>query len=97
MEGNAYWMIRNNSPNAHKAGKELALHLTTSHPNERRKSRQKKKPFPWITTRKEEMPMYKDHMPLLERIESKGKAYTLACEAGCTLAVVLLLFVAGMR
>ena len=41
--------------------------------------------------------MYKDHMPLLDRIEAKGKAYTLACEAGCTLAVVLLLFVAGMR
>ena len=47
------YTIRNNSPNAHKAGKQLALHLTTSHPNERRKSRQKKKPLPWITPRKE--------------------------------------------
>ena len=46
-------IIRNNSPNAHKAGKQLALHLTTSHQNEGRKSRQKKKPFPWITPRKE--------------------------------------------
>lgn len=46
-------IIRNNSPNAHKAGKQLALHLTTLHPNERRKSRQNKKPFPWITPRKE--------------------------------------------
>ena len=52
-------IIRNNSPNAHKAGKQLALLLTTSHPNERRKSRQKKKPFPWITPRKEEIPMEK--------------------------------------
>lgn len=41
--------------------------------------------------------MHKDHMPLLDRIEAKGKLYTLVCEAGCTLAVVLLLFVAGMR
>lgn len=38
-----------------------------------------------------------EHLPLLDRIETKGKAYILACEAGCTLAVVLLLFVAGMR
>lgn len=38
-----------------------------------------------------------EHLPLLDRIESKGKLYTLACEAGCTLAVILLLFVAGMR
>lgn len=38
-----------------------------------------------------------EHLPLFERIDSKGKFYALACEAGCTLAVVLLLFVAGMR
>lgn len=38
-----------------------------------------------------------EHLPLFERIDAKGKFYTLACEAGCTLAVILLLFVAGMR
>ena len=43
------------------------------------------------------MPMYKDHMPLLDRIEARGKAYTLVCEAGCTFGIVVLLFLAGMR
>lgn len=38
-----------------------------------------------------------EHLPLFERVDAKGKLYTLACEAGCTLAVILLLFVAGMR
>ena len=41
--------------------------------------------------------MNKEHLPLFDRIEARGKAYILACEAGCTLAVVLLLFVAGIR
>lgn len=41
--------------------------------------------------------MYKERLSLLDRIEARGKAYILACEAGCTLAVILLLFVAGMR
>lgn len=38
-----------------------------------------------------------EHLPLFERIESKGKLYTLACEAGCTFGIVVLLFLAGMR
>ena len=38
-----------------------------------------------------------ERLPLFERVDAKGKIYALACEAGCTLAVVLLLFVAGIR
>lgn len=38
-----------------------------------------------------------ERLPLFERVDAKGKFYALACEAGCTLAVVFLFFVAGIR
>ena len=38
-----------------------------------------------------------ERLPMFDPPAPKGKFYALACEAGCTLAVVLLLFVAGMR
>ena len=39
----------------------------------------------------------RERLPMFERVDAKGKFYALACEAGCTLVVVLLLFVAGIR